>query len=136
MLLTLLAPAGVSADIHDPVTGRADVSDDADATAPITGDQTTSDVAMDHLGRVHVTWQDNRAGRFNVMYSRSDNGGMSFGPSIRVNEPRPSIDFMSPSIDVDGDGNPFIVWHDPRNSITTGLDIYMARSYDGGDTFG
>ncbi|NIP36836.1 MAG: hypothetical protein GWN18_17865, partial [Thermoplasmata archaeon] len=47
-----------------------------------------------------------------------------------------TIDHFNPRVDVDGDGNPYVVWHDPRNSLTTGLDIFLARSFDGGDTFG
>jgi hypothetical protein len=136
MLLTVLAPASLGADIHDPLTGRSAVTDDADATTSISADQSTSDVAMDDFGNVHAVWQDNREGKFNIMYARSDDQGRSFGPSIRVNDASPGIDFMAPSIDVDRDGNPYIVWHDPRNSVTTGLDIYMSRSFDGGDTFG
>lgn len=126
----------MAADRHEPVTGKATVSDDAAATVDIGGDQDNSDVAMDRLGRIHVTWQDQRTGRSLIMYARSDDRGRSFGPSIRVNDLHPSIEYLDPSIDVDDQGNPYIVWYDPRNSLTTGLDVFMARSFDGGDTFG
>jgi PKD repeat protein len=135
-LLTMVAPANMAADVHEPITGMSAVTDDPDATAPTDGDQSTSDVAMDDFGRSHVVWQDHRGGKWAIMYARSDDGGRSFGPSIRINQMAPSIDYMAPSIDVDPEGNPYIVWHDPRNSGTTGLDIYLARSFDGGDTFG
>jgi hypothetical protein len=137
--LLLLSAAGSmtsGAEIHDPVNSRSLVSDDADASWPSDADQDSGDVAIDTFGRIHVAWQDQREGRHMIMYARSDDGGRSFGPSIRVNDVHPSIEYFDPSICVDRDGNPFVVWHDPRNSLTTGLDIFLARSYDGGDTFG
>jgi len=136
MVLSVLTPLTVVADLHEPVTGRSAVTDDADASMPTNANQDTSDVAMDAFGRVHVVWQDQRDGRYVVMYARSDDGGRTFGPSIRVNDIHPSIDYKSPRIDLDEEGNPYVVWYDPRYSSTTGLDIFLARSYDGGDTFG
>ena len=137
MLLSAPFPGVLAADIHDPIVGRADVSDDAVATSGIANEQRNSDVAIDHLGRIHVVWEDERSGHFQIMYSRSDDGARSFGPSILVNTHYgQGLVLFKPSMAVDGDGNPHVVWEDPRNTPSTSIDIYYARSYDGGDSFG
>ncbi len=136
MVLAGLISLPAAAIMHDPIAGSSEVTDRADASMPTNGVQETSDVAVDAFGRVHVVWQDNRGGKYNVMYARSDDGGCSFGPSIQVNDPDGTIDHFNPRVDVDEDGNPYVVWHDPRNSLTTGLDVFLTRSHDGGDTFG
>jgi PKD repeat protein len=136
-LLSLSTPAALGADIHDAVVGSSSISDDATSSLGIASEQTNSKVAIDHLGRVHVVWQDNREGTYNIMYGRSDDGGISFGPSIRVNSVAGGgINYFNPSIAVDELGNPHVAWDDPRASATRGIDIYYSRSYDGGATFG
>jgi hypothetical protein len=137
MLLSGPFPGALAAEIHDPIVGRADVSDDAVATSGIANEQRNSDVAIDHMGRIHVVWEDERSGHFQIMYARSDDGARSFGPSILVNTHHGlGLVLFKPSLAVDGDGNPHVVWEDPRNTMSTSIDIYYARSYDGGDSFG
>jgi hypothetical protein len=137
MLLSGPFPGTLAADIHDPISVRADVSDDAIATTGIDNEQRNSDVAIDHLGRIHTVWEDERSGHFQIMYARSDDGARSFGPSILVNTHYgQGLVLFKPNLAVDGYGNPHVVWEDPRNTISTSIDIYYARSYDGGDSFG
>jgi len=137
MLLPGPFTATLAADIHDPLAGPATVSDDAVTILGIANEQRNSDVAIDHLGRIHVVWEDERSGNFQIMYARSDDGARSFGPSILVNTHYgQGLVLFKPSVAVDGDGNPHVVWEDPRNTASTSIDIYYARSYDGGDSFG
>ena len=137
MLLASLIPGALAADIHDPVSGASEVSDDADATLGTGEVQRNSEVAIDAFGRTHVVWDDERYGGSTIMYARSDDGGLSFGPSIAVSISFGSDQvFLNPCLAVDGDGNPYMAWEDPRNSATTSVDIYYARSFDGGDSFG
>jgi len=137
MLLMLgLSPQGAAAGPHDAIVGSARVSDVAASGWDPTAVQENPDVAIDAFGRVHAVWQDSREGDYGIMYARSDDGGRSFGPSIFVGMPRGTGSALNPSVAVDSRGNPHVVWEDPRNSLNRGLDIYYARSYDGGDTFG
>jgi hypothetical protein len=135
-LMLGLSPSGAAAGPHEAIAGSARVSDVATSGWDATAVQENSDVAIDAFGRVHVVWQDSREGDYGIMYARSDDGGRSFGPSIFVDMPHGTGSALNPSVAVDARGNPHVAWEDPRNSLNRGLDIYYARSYDGGDTFG
>ena len=43
-------------------------------------------IAGGSRSEVHLSWMDNRLGKFNVYYRTSANGGANFGPEVRVNQ--------------------------------------------------
>ena len=92
--------------------------------------QNTMDV--DARGYVHIAWFDRRDDNYNIYYSRSMDGGMTFSSNIRVNgdanEPGPQ---SSPSMCVDDTGMVYAVWQD---GPATNPDIYFTFSTDIGDS--
>ena len=45
-----------------------------------------SKLAMDEQGNLHVAWEDSRTGDFNVFYSGSTDGGLSWSPDQQLND--------------------------------------------------
>lgn len=81
---------------------------------------------------VHVVWFDDRDLNQEIYYKRSTDGGLSWGPDIRLTN---AADWSySPSIVVSG-STVHVVWSDFRNSSVI-LEIYYKRSEDGGSTWG
>jgi len=73
-------------------------------------------------GHVSVTWEDKRNGNWDVYLARSDNGGISFRPSWRVN----SVTKKSQSVPdgvMDRYGYIYLTWRDQRSGD---FDIYFA----------
>ncbi|MHC4383809.1 MAG: sialidase family protein [Planctomycetota bacterium] len=42
-------------------------------------------IALDDTA-IHVAWEDDRGGFFEIMYSRSLDGGLTFGPDVQIND--------------------------------------------------
>ena len=79
----------------------------------------------------YITYSIERTtGDEDVYCRRSTNGGSSFLSAVTIASN--SWESMDAVIDLDVDGNPFIVWRDNRNGNT---DIYMRYSNDGGSVF-
>jgi hypothetical protein len=98
-------------------------------------------VAADSSGNIYVVWHDNRAGddSWDVYLSKSDNGGASFYPSVQVNDYISGVDQYEPDLALDSSGNIYVSWN--RHYYDADLeqwdyDVYMAKSTDGGATFG
>ena len=85
---------------------------------------------------IHIVWEDYRAGAqdSDIWYSRSVNGGLSFGPPIRVTDMGGvGTKQRYPSIAVDGSDTAHVVWTDMRNLNTPGIGpVYYAHSIDQG----
>jgi hypothetical protein len=79
---------------------------------------------------IHVVWEDNEEG--SIQYRRSFDGGNTWEPVIKLIDSN-AIQ-KNPDIAV-YDDNVYIVWEDQRNSATTGSDIYLMHSEDGGVTW-
>lgn len=78
---------------------------------------------------IHVIWQDNRGGNWEIYYRRSTNGGTTWENERRfTNNTGASYD---PSISVSG-SNVHVVWYDNHQGVP---DIYYRRSTDGGNNF-
>ena len=76
---------------------------------------------------VHVAWDDNRDGNYEIYYNRSTDGGSSWGTDMRLtNNPAAS---QVPSISVSG-SVVHIAWEDNRNAPY--IRIYYKRSTDSG----
>ena len=89
-------------------------------------------------GYVYAEWIDNRTGGNDLYVCRSVDRGVSFGPSVIVNDADGSVVWSgasySTAIAVGKDGTVYAAWKDGRtNPIYT--DIYFARSTDHGQTF-
>lgn len=98
-------------------------------------------LAPDRHGRLHAAWTDLRAREAdtNVFYTRSDDGGATFGPNRQLDDSRTGFD---PDTDtptnqwfptmVADRGKLFVAWQDDRLGND---DIFFATSADGGETF-
>jgi hypothetical protein len=79
---------------------------------------------------VHVVWQDNRDGNWEIYYKRSTDGGVSWGADTRLTN-NPSNSEL-PSIAVYGSAV-YVVWEDFRDGNS---EIYYKRSTDTGISWG
>ncbi len=75
---------------------------------------------------VHVVWDDNRDGNFEIYYKRSTDGGVSWSEDTRLTNY--SAHSYSPSVSVSGLAV-HVVWYDFRDG---NFEIYYKRSTDGG----
>jgi hypothetical protein len=75
---------------------------------------------------VHVVWQDNRAGNWEIYHKRSTNGGVNWGADTRLTNNSAISSYASVAI-----SGPFVhvVWQDERDGNT---EIYYKRSTDEG----
>ena len=104
------------------------VNDDATVA-----DQNSPALAVDEQGHVYIAWEDSRNSDYDIYYTRSIDGGMTFSANQRVNDDAGQGDQFDPAIAVGPDGTLHLAWQDGRNTI--GYDIYYDRSTDGGATF-
>jgi Secretion system C-terminal sorting domain/BNR repeat-like domain len=81
---------------------------------------------------VHVAWEDDRNGNYDVYYKNSTDGGLTWGAETQLtNNPAGQSD---PCLSVSG-SVVHVVWHDNRYS-TNDYEIFYKRSTDGGMTWG
>lgn len=97
-------------------------------------------IAVDSSGQiVYVAWQDTRnpvsIPNFDIYVAKSTDGGLAFGPSVRVDDTGADTSWQrKPSIGCTRGGDTvYVAWWDGRN---INYDIYFSRSVDGGLTFG
>jgi hypothetical protein len=132
-----VGPAGaVYVAWEDQRDGHWDIyvarSDDGEAfSTPVrVNDDATSAVqvwpalAAGSDGSVHLAWQDNRDGEWNIYYAHSANGGASFGANARVNQETRDQQ-ITPAIGVDNQGHIFVAWADRESGAWA---IRYARS--------
>jgi hypothetical protein len=89
-------------------------------------------------GTYYVAWADGRnVGRGNdIMYSRSTDGKVWSAPQV-LNTDAGSADQLMPALAVGRDGGVTVAWLDNRNDgANINYDIYLARSTNGGLSFG
>lgn len=111
-------------------------------------------------GNVYVTWQDgrnlNQPDPFgfvgggclvgsapgycfgDILFARSLDGGGTWSPSVRVNDDPISlkVDQMFPAVEVDKDGQLFVVFYDRRRDSRNFLiDTFVAKSHNAGETW-
>ena len=87
-------------------------------------------IAVDSYGQVHVAWQDDTPGNFEVCYKKSPDGGTSWAANTRFTWT--STFSHMPAIKVDSSGDIHVFWDDdsPGNN-----EIYQKRSTDAGATW-
>src|SRR5207245_2087518 len=101
-------------------TANVKVNDDAGATY-----QGSPSLSV-NAGRVHAAWSDERTrgSTWRDIYSASSADGLSWGPSMRVNDDALPTDFQDgATIAVDGSGDTYVAWTDGR---TSGQDVYTS----------
>jgi hypothetical protein len=81
---------------------------------------------------IYTVWYDTRRASADIYFSRSNDGGGSFNPSIRINDDLQGTIHYKPSLGVDAKGTIYVAWRDDRNGHA---DIYFTRSIDGGKSF-
>jgi len=136
VMFTLVGPAAQS---RQPQEGVASTGGKADVTLAITGatNQTPWVAASGSL--VAVAWAASAAGRADIYTAVSRDGGLTFGSPVRVNtvagEARVSGE-IAPRVSLvpkpGGDPEIVVLW----NAKDGTTQIKIARSHDGGRTFG
>src|SRR5262245_18839349 len=86
--------------------------------------------ALTTSGEAWVAWQDNRNGRNDVFASRSPDGGLTWGPPVRLDADSPgTAESLHPKLAVSSDGTTIgVVWQDDRR----GLEAVYLRMFAGG----
>src|SRR6266516_574885 len=103
-----------------------------------TNSQSQPDVVVDPVNPtlVHTAWTDTRTAVTgpDIYYANSTDGGLSFNPSVRVNNDTGGAAQGEPTIATDVAGMIYVAWTDNRNP-NTAPDIYATRSSNAGASF-
>ena len=120
------------------ITGGATFSANVRVNDVTTNSQSEPDLAVDPVNAhlVHVVWTDTRSAILgpDIFYANSTDGGLSFNPSLRVNDDVGGSEQSQPRIAVAPNRDVYVVWRDPR-SAAKGPDIYFSKSSDLGATW-
>jgi hypothetical protein len=87
-------------------------------------------IAVDLTGQLHVVWQDNTPGNFEVYYKKSTDGGVSWTTNKRITFT--SGNSGSPIIVVDASFNLHVVW---EAGTAGNSEVYYKKSTDAGVTW-
>ena len=90
-------------------------------------------LAVNNRGHVAVAWQDYRTGNGAIRLSTATVGTFGFGPSVRVDDDPGPWTAAAPSVAETATGTIYVAYHDNRSGSA---DVYLARSLDGGSSFG
>jgi hypothetical protein len=94
------------------------------------GGSYSPEIAADS-GQIHVAWEDNTPGNYEIYYKRSANGGETWGSIKRLTWNTGGS--YRPAIAIDSSDNIHMVWKD---STPGNFEIYYKRSTDGGVNWG
>lgn len=119
------------------LTWEGDVRVNDDSTSR---PQINPSLAVDIVGKLYLAWRDDRNGPQvpdpDIYFARSDDGGRTWSPNVRVNDDKSGRLQDKPSLAVDGRSRLYLAWRDDRNGESVpDPDIYFARSVDGGETW-
>ncbi len=96
-----------------------------DSAARVTADtfeQSDPEIAADSTGKLYVTWQDKRAGDWDV-YVATSSDGINWSAGRNITDPNSNQ--TDPAIVIDSADKAYVVWQDDRGSNN---DIYIAES--------
>lgn len=93
------------------------------------GDSLVPALALDPGGVIHVVWHDNSSGHFEILYSRSSDGGATFTLAIAISG---AGEAQVPAVASDRDGVIYVAW---EGETAGNWDIFFSRSTDGGATY-
>jgi hypothetical protein len=85
-------------------------------------------------GELLVVWNDQRFGDPDILAIRSTDFGETWSAPVRVNDDAGTEPQFFPWVSFDGNGVAHVVWYDRREN-GEGIDVYYARSLDGGASF-
>lgn len=85
-------------------------------------------------GDLLVVWNDERFGDGDILAIRSTDSGASWSAPVRVNDDAGTGTQFFPWVSFDENGIAHVVWYDRREDDYD-IDVYYARSLDGGQTF-
>ena len=91
-----------------------------------------------YKGNIYVNWTDKRNGPndADVFFIKSTDGGNTWSPTLRVNDDGPGNENFMSTMNVDqSTGDIYILYYDRRNYGDDNTDVYMAYSFNGGDSF-
>jgi len=136
-------PGPVSANCLVKVSDAAspslfDVSDAAFFIVPFadkriswtSGTSRNAAIAVEASGKIHVVWQDDTSGNYEIYHKKSPDGGLTWTTSKRLTFT--SGLSGSPAIAVDASLNLHVVWQDDTSG---NYEIYHKKSTDGGATW-
>lgn len=86
--------------------------------------------------RVHIVWQDDRSGGYDILHRMSSDGAATFADEVRMDTDTPG-EFQSyaPALFVSGD-TVVVGWEDRRNDPDVGFnDLFYNYSQDGGTSW-
>ncbi len=105
----------------------------------LANDKTMPTIYQGSNETIFVTWEDYRNGNADIYIAKSTNGGNTFQTEVRVDNDNEGYDQMNPAIVVNSTGLICVLWTDQRgyhSEIESKSDLYISRSYNGGNTFG
>ena len=82
---------------------------------------------------VYCLWNGNRGGEQHIYFGRSNDGGRSFLPSVRVDNTPSGCEGSGPSLAVDDSGGIHVSWL--NRNLTNAAFTYYAKSTNGGQSF-
>ena len=91
-------------------------------------------IGTDSKGGLYIVWGDKRHGNYDVFYCYSGNGGISWGPEIKLNnDGNGKTDQHMPHLSIDRrSGKAYVVFYDRRHSTeNVFMDVYLAELYKG-----
>ena len=94
------------------------------------GDSWYPAIATDSSGNIHVVWEDNTPGNYEIYYKKSTDGGATWSQAKRLTWN--SGHSLYPVIATNSSGNIHLVWCD---STPGNYEIYYKKSQDGGATW-
>ncbi len=89
----------------------------------------TPDVAVGADGTAYAVWEDDRAGDSDVWFATLPPGASNWSANQRVSDDPGTADQYEPRIEIDSDGDLFVVWLDDRVPST---EVRMSRLPAGG----
>jgi hypothetical protein len=110
-------------------------SDEVVVTDNNTGYKKNPSIDVDDNGIIYIVWDDTRHndGENRVYFSKSTDGGKTFGTNIRVTDESSQTSWpVYPKIAVSAQGKIYVVMQDTRDHYHA---LYFARSTNGGQSF-
>jgi hypothetical protein len=90
--------------------------------------QSRPELAVEDDGTVHVVWEDERSGDWDIYYAHSTDGGLTYTANLLLTTINKTDWQNNPTIDVDSSGIVHVAWEDNRDG---NWSVYYASSADG-----
>ena len=87
------------------------------------------DVAIAADGTAYAVWEDDRSGNWDVWFATLPSGASNWSVNERISDDPGAADQYSPRIDIDANGDLFVVWLDDR---VWSSEVRMTRLIAGG----